>query len=94
MCALNASLRVQVAVCPEILQLQPFPLAAVPVNPAGMESLTVTVPLVATSPPLVTVTAKLPTEPRTKVGELAVVATVRFGTPLGGKFPVVPLPGI
>lgn len=38
-----------------IVQFQPVPVAAVPVNPDGIASVTVTVPVVGAVPPLLTV---------------------------------------
>src|SRR4029078_4140645 len=57
----------------------PGPDAAVGDNPAGTESLTVTVPFVAVSPLFVAVSVKVAGEPRRKVEALGVLERVRFG---------------
>src|SRR5262245_21077286 len=66
--AFNASARVQFTLCPVMGQVQPFPVAVVGANPVGSGSSTVTVPLVALPPLLVTVSVKLPVPPRWNVG--------------------------
>ena len=61
-----------------MLQVQPVPVAAVGVRPAGSPSVTVTsVPSVATPPLFVAVKMKLPEDPRTRVEALAVLVRVR-----------------
>src|SRR5205807_2710786 len=76
--AANASLRVQVTVWPATPQLQPAPVAVDGVSPAGNVSETVTRPLDATGPTLVTSSWYVLVVPRTK-GSACLFAIVRSG---------------
>ncbi len=62
-----ASVRVQVTVCPDMVQVQPAPVAAVGVRPVGRVSLTVTVPLVAIVPEFLAVMVYVPVPPWLKL---------------------------
>ena len=73
------ALEVQVAVCPEPLQVQPVPLAALKVNPGGSVSTTVSVPDVAAVPVLLTAIVYVPVQPMLKlpVCDFAIASTGR-----------------
>jgi hypothetical protein len=64
--AAMAVVLVQVAICAEPLHVQPVPLAALKVSPAGSVSVTVIVPLVAAVPVLLTAIAYVPVAPIVK----------------------------
>jgi hypothetical protein len=70
---------VHVITWPETEHAQPFPEAAAGFSPAGIGSVTVTVPLVGVSPSLVTVSVKLPVLARRIVAALAVLEIARLG---------------
>jgi hypothetical protein len=64
--AAMAVVLVQVAICAEPLHVQPVPLAALKVRPAGIVSVTVIVPLVAAVPLLLTAIVYVPVAPIVK----------------------------
>ena len=65
-----------------MLQVHPVPVAAVGVSPVGSVSVTLTVvPLVGPEPAFVTISVKLPLDPRMSVEALAVFVMPRSGWP-------------
>jgi hypothetical protein len=93
--AAMAVVLVQVAVCAEPLQVQPVPVAASNVKPAGSVSVTVIAPVVADVPPLLTAITYVPVAPIVKLPEwLFAIASTGLTTVVGsvavGKFVAPP----